>query len=173
MGIRETLNQKPQLATAITLVILATAVLFPRFGILWYIPPFDTVFDPMPTVQQLYYTTDNGQTTFVAPANRGASFDHDGKEAVRAYVFSCDKKKTRFVGYLERMNPDVRRRLSETPPRSSPEADAAQAAIMEQLEVKRPADAAWVKRLSPEGAAITQVDCEKTDDPPEDILPGD
>src|ERR1700722_10524228 len=48
-----------------------------------------------------YYTTDDGQTTFVDDFFKAYPFDHDGKPAYRAYMFQTSDGK-RFVGYLER-----------------------------------------------------------------------
>src|SRR5438552_9704577 len=58
-----------------------------------------------------YYTVDDGQNFFTANSETVAPFDYNGKAAVRAYVFECSGK--RFVGYLERYNPEARRSLVE------------------------------------------------------------
>src|SRR5688500_4271377 len=63
---------------------------------------------------QLYYTTDDGATTFTAPANLIPPFDHQGKPAVRAVMFSSDGGKTKFVGYLERYSAAAKREMEES-----------------------------------------------------------
>lgn len=50
-----------------------------------------------------YFTVDDGKTYFIAGDDNVPPFDHDGQQAVRAYVFQCGGKQ--FVGYLERFTP--------------------------------------------------------------------
>jgi hypothetical protein len=57
-----------------------------------------------------FFTTDDGQTWFSASANNLAPFDHDGKQAVKAWVYQCGSKK--FVGYLERYTPEAHKLLT-------------------------------------------------------------
>ena len=51
-------------------------------------------------VGEAFYTVDEGATLFADSADRIPPFDHDGKEAVLAAVFSCDQGKHQWVQYL-------------------------------------------------------------------------
>jgi hypothetical protein len=42
-------------------------------------------------VTRAFYTTDDGKTWFTDDAERLPPFDHGGKQAVRLYLFSCDR----------------------------------------------------------------------------------
>lgn len=53
-----------------------------------------------------YFTVDDGKTVFVDELGRFAPFKTPQGIAVRAFVFSCDKGKTRFVAYLLRHRRD-------------------------------------------------------------------
>jgi hypothetical protein len=95
-----------------------------------------------------FFTTDDGATWFVGDASQIPPFLHDGKQAVRAYVFECGGK--RFVNHLERFTPE-RRKLAEaaleaekagkSPPR--PPAAAGQT-VNWGVEVKKPGDKEWL-----------------------------
>lgn len=178
MGIRETLNKNPAIATGITIGIIVLAIAFPKYGILWYIPPFDSVFSDTPgPVTEMYYTIDDGATWFEDKAEKQAPFDKDGKQAVRVYLFSCDEKKTNFVGYLERLTPEAKakaealQKKSESDPSAMSEMDMV---LQDGVEVKRKGDAKWVKRNSPEGEKISQPICpDGKTDKLEIVLPND
>jgi hypothetical protein len=105
MGIRETLSKKPVLGISITVVVLVGAIAY-------------TVQSVMPSTAytKAYFTTDDGQSLFTANMDQRAPFDHYGKPAYRAYVFSCDGGKTTFVGYLERCTPEGLKRLAALQP---------------------------------------------------------
>src|SRR6187549_127395 len=96
MGLRESMNNHKRATAGVIAVIVLLAVA----GLAWQLTASSSGASGM--AGQLYYTTDDGATTFTAPANLTPPFDHDGKQAVRAIMFSSDGGKTRFVGYLER-----------------------------------------------------------------------
>jgi hypothetical protein len=50
-----------------------------------------------------WYTVDDGTTRFADDAERIPPFDHDGKQAVRLHLFSCDGGKTTFIAYLQKI----------------------------------------------------------------------
>jgi len=54
-----------------------------------------------------YYTIDDGATLFSDSLDLLPPFDHNGQQAVRARVFSCDGNKTHFIGYLEKYDPEA------------------------------------------------------------------
>jgi hypothetical protein len=136
----------------------------------------------MPT-QELYYSTDDGATTFTADAGNGLSFTKDGKEAVRAYLYTCDDKKTNFVAYLERDTPEARKQREALRAKATQAAESAQPGppvdammyndmmnAVEAVEVKKPGAGKWVKRFSAEGQQVTAVTC-PNGGTPQDLIP--
>jgi len=153
------MNKKPGLVTGLTIgiVVVVAAIL-----ILQNRKPH------VSAPNRAYFTTDDGATLFEDARDRVAPFEHDGKQAVQARVFSCNGGKKRFVGFLERM-PDRK-------------GTAAQPPVMEGRDprsfgaVIRPPNAPsakWVPKLSPEGGAITAaVKCPDGGDAvPEEVFP--
>lgn len=167
MGLRETLNEKPGLVAGAAAGILLVAVLL--IGLQMFRTP-----DPMRqgTGNQQFYTTDDGATLFADDATKIPPFDHQGAQAVRAKVFTCDGGKTRFIGYLERYTAEALVIL-RPPPGAEPQGDAAFMAMESGLEAKRPGDPRWVPmRNAPEFRRITTVTCpDGTPGPLEAVLP--
>lgn len=144
MGVRETLNKKPGLVTGLTIGIVAVVavVLFvqnrkPHAG--------------APT--RAFFTTDDGATLFDDSADQVAPFDHDGRQAVQARVFSCDGGKTRFVGFLER-TPD-KAKAAAAPAAPPQQGGRDLRPILSVIRAPNAPSAKWVPKNSPEGAAIT------------------
>jgi hypothetical protein len=156
VGIREQLNQKPAITTGVTIAIIVIAFAF----ILYQLIGGDGS-TSVPTKQ--YYTTDDGKNLFSDDPAKVPPFDHEGKPAVRAMVFTCDARKTQFVAYLERMTPEAKAKLeaaeaNKTPSPTDPMPDR-EMLLMEGVEVKKPNDTKWIKRASAEGSKITDVTC--------------
>ena len=158
MGVRETLNRNPALTTGLTVAVIVVAAAF----IVYQIAGNET---PHPPTPQIFFSTDDGKTYFADDYQKLPPFDVDGKSAVRAYVYTCDARKTTFVAYLERLTPDAKARVTGEMQRAggghntegiSPETAFA---MSEGTEVKRPGDTTWVKRSSPEGQTIQDVKC--------------
>src|SRR4051794_5748906 len=101
MGLRETFSKKPGAAAAVGVGLLAIGILVIALQLRAGGPP------SLPT--QAFFTTDDGQTYFPAGLENLPPFQHDGKEAVRAYVFECGGK--RFVNHLEKFTPDARKAM--------------------------------------------------------------
>jgi hypothetical protein len=89
-------------------------------------------------------------------------FDHDGKLACQAIVFSTDGGKTKFAGYLLRINPGAKARIDSQMQdfksgrtRSPPNVGVA------DVEVKRPgAENPWVSRANyAEAGKIMKPEC--------------
>ena len=162
MGIRETLNQNPSITTGATIGVILLALGFIVYQIVG-------VGDGVSAVTEMYYTTDDGKTYFADDVNKVSPFDHNGQEAVRAYVFSCDNKSTQFVAYLERMTPEAKKKLEESRAKAAdpsapggpggPGGMEMEFLMMEGMEVKKPGDANWSKRNSPEAEKAFQVTC--------------
>jgi hypothetical protein len=105
VGIRETLNQNQGITTGVTIGIVVIALII----IIWQLSGGRGYTFPT----RAFYTVDDGQTTFVDAIDRIPPFDHQGQEAVRVHMFSCDGGRTRFVGYLERYNPQAKARMEQ------------------------------------------------------------
>ncbi len=158
MGIRETLNEKPQITTAATIGLILVAV-----GII--------IFQMLPSrtaaavAGAQFFTADDGKTWFAAPGDAIPPIQKDGKEAVRAYLWTPDNGKTKFVAYLERYTPEGKKKLEDLADAVKKGAPAAADPMaFDQVngagrEVKLPNDpgAKWAKIASPEGKAITQI----------------
>lgn len=64
---------------------------------------------PSPGMQ--YYTDDDGQTWFQDSIENVAPFDHNGKTAVMAVLYSYDNGSKKFCGYLAKYTPDSKKKL--------------------------------------------------------------
>ncbi len=157
MGIREQLNQNPAITTGVTIGIIVIALGF----IVWQL--FGGSGGPSP-VTEMYYTVDDGQTRFADDATKVAPFDHDGKEAVRCYVFKCSDGKE-FVAYMERMTKDAKAKYEaavkaqQNPNENGQAMMEAEMLAIEGTEVKKPGESKWVRRNSPEGERVTIINC--------------
>jgi hypothetical protein len=162
VGIRETLNKNPAITTGGTIGIIVIALGF----IVWQL-----MGESQQTTDKMYFTVDDGKTLFSDSAQKNPPFDKDGKQAVKAYVFTCDDEKTQFVAYLERLTPEAKAQLEkamkEMPvpdPKAGPGATPAnfgmlEAINMEGTEVKKPGDAKWVKRASMDAEKVMTISC--------------
>jgi len=149
MGIREKLNENPQITTAVTGGIIAVAIMFMLYQALFSGPS-----SSLQTEQ--FYTVDDGKTWFADSINMVAPFQKDGKEAVRIYLWTCDEGATKpFVTHLERYTPEAKakfeqiQKLQNAKARPTAPQDLTDYASLEQLQytglqVKRPGDANWV-----------------------------
>src|SRR5438477_7566485 len=103
MGVRETISNRRHWGIGAAVALIAVAV-----GAIVYQRADGT--PERSTGMQAYFSIDDGQSYFEAPADSLPPFDHNGKPAIRAYVFKCDGKK--FVGYLERYRPEARQAMA-------------------------------------------------------------
>jgi hypothetical protein len=139
MGIREWLNRNQAVATVVVLVLVLAAVGLAGYQ---YFSNRRTISTKLPDA---YFTIDDGKTYFTASTSNVPPFDHEGKPAVRAYVFDCNGKK--FVGYLERYKPDARQAKLDK--------KATPATQIYGRELKRPGETTWVN--SGDQAAVAKV----------------
>ena len=151
MGVRESIERHRSWAAGIAVVgILAAAVFAFRATV------------PSPVAEaraaQAYYSVDDGATYFEAPADLVPPFEHNGKTAVRAAVFTCDGGKTKFVGYLERYPATAKQKIEAARQalKSGDQNVGPPAAAFAQVEVKKPgAGGKWVARSA--GAAAAEI----------------
>ena len=101
---------------------------------------------------QAYFTVDDGQTWFADGIERIPPFEHQGQQAVRVHLFTCDGGKTVFPVYLERYTAEgqaAMEKLREAEARG--EMDVSLYDHIERgQEVKRALDpdAPWVKMMN-------------------------
>ena len=110
--------------------------------------------------ERAFFTVDDGKTWFIDAASQLAPFQHDGKEAVRAYVIECNGK--RFVNHLERYTPDGKQamlRLRDIVKHGPPPGQLVAAAQQRGREVKRPGDTTWTATNAPTADAIVALKC--------------
>jgi hypothetical protein len=154
MGIRESLNQNQGIVICGATAIVLVAVLV--IGIqLW--PGGRQVHS------RAFYTIDDGQNLIVDRIDRHPPFEIDGRQAVRAYVFTCDGGRTRFVGYLERYTPDAHRHLEQMRDRDPQHMEMGMDEIIVYgSEVRRPnmTEGVWIPRRDTDRAEeVTDVRC--------------
>jgi hypothetical protein len=151
MSIRETIQKQKGIATAVSLLVFLIGSFFIA----------RQLFSGPPAISaSAYFTTDDGATLFVDSMEHLPPFDHNGKTAYRAWMYTTDEGKTKFLVYLERYTPAAKQRFetelaaynsgkSHVPPSISP-SDA---------EVKKPgAGNLWVGRSNfTEASKITDV----------------
>ena len=113
-------------------------------------------------VTKAFYTVDDGQNWFADSSERLPPFDHEGKQAVRAYVFRYGSGKP-FVGYLERFTENAKKQLEKIPAPSSQSPDKApsfeQQSFVNQIkaagsEIKKPGGNRWYSSQNAPAEAI-------------------
>jgi hypothetical protein len=139
MGVRQWFNDNARLtAVAVTVVVLA-AVGFVVMQVLAARPKIQS------GLPDAYFTTDDGKTFFVGNSASVPPFEYKGQQAVRAYVYECGGE--RFVGYLERFNPEAHKAMTS--------GNAGPHHHIYGRELKRPGEANWTK--SGEFAAVDKL----------------
>jgi hypothetical protein len=155
MGIAEGLQRNKGLTIFLSLTVIVVAVA----SIFWNTRPDAP--PPKAFAGQSFYTVDDGKTFFPDSSNKVPPFDEGGQTAVRAYVYTCDEGKTRFVGYLERFTPEGKKQMEEM---MSQKQGAAIPLLtntaLSAAEVKKPGATEWVPKGDIEKAApIFDVKC--------------
>lgn len=176
MGIRETLNRNPSIATGTTLAIIVIAVAFIVYS---YSQGGSSAKQPT----KAFFTVDDGKTCFTDDITKLPPFDHDGKEAVRVMRFRCGNGEP-FSGYLERYTAEAKKQLEEargatTGPAGkasarSPQDLAGLAVIMKMgTEIKKPGETTWTKLTDEQNRPrVMQVKCpEGQSDTPTPVTP--
>src|SRR5579862_7146492 len=131
-GLRAFINEHARLALAIVGLILILTVGFA-------VVQSQKVSHPSTHNPVAYYTSDDGATLFQGDAGTLPPFDHDGKEAVRAYCFP-DTGGKRTVWYLEKWTEEGKRVMAA--PTAGSTADL--------RLVKLPGASEWLRSSSPE-----------------------
>ena len=152
MDLRQQINKRPAAAitamAGILVVVVAFAILQIRNS------------RSGPAVSdRAFYTVDDGATLFVDSANRNPPFQHEGREAVLARVFTCDGGKHQWVQYLEKYSDQAKGQLDSPQSQGPPPERPGNTGPMSGLLVKRPGDSAWVPRMDPKAATILRPKC--------------
>jgi hypothetical protein len=92
--------------------------------------------------QHLYFTDDDGETWFVGDNKKQPPFDHNGKEAVCVFLYTCDDGKTKNVSYLLKFDSSVSGNPKDDPePSNTPQIPVGAPGAL----VKRKGDTKWVR----------------------------
>ena len=154
MGIRETLNEKPQVAIGASAALIALAV-----GAVAYQLAGASSADGART-RKVFVSVDDGQTFTVQPSDQIPPFTLDGKEAVVARVYECDGK--RFVAYLQKFTPAGKKALEQLQTeRGAAAVNAAAPTGVAETDFlyKKPGGTEWVTPTSPKAADVLRVRC--------------
>jgi hypothetical protein len=138
------LNQRPRAAAGIAGAIVLIAVVALAYQL-------RAGGGPAPLGSgEVYFSVDDGKTWFAHDAAKLPPFTHEGKQAVRAYVYDCGDGKP-FVNHLERYTPQaqkvmagLREKVAESKGAPPVMAGVQQAAV-DGRELKRPGDKEWVR----------------------------
>jgi hypothetical protein len=160
VGIREKLNENPAITTGATIGIILLALIFIGYQLF-------SGGDGPQIQTTAYYTTDDSSpegalaAMFADDVNKLPPFDKDGKQAYRAYVFSCDGGKTKWISYLQRYTAEAKTKLEAAQKNPQAEGPAMMEMVyMTGIEVKKPGTGKWVKQENrPDSAGITEIKC--------------
>jgi hypothetical protein len=141
VGLREKLREKPAIGYGMTAILLLVAGV-----VIWQ------SLQPTPPARKpkLLFTVDDGQTTFEADFDRIPPFDHEGRQAVRAYVFKPASGGEPFVAYLEKYSDEAKQRLESAEDPTEVMEDLPLSAYL----VKTPGKGTWVPSGGGEANAI-------------------
>ena len=153
MGIRETLNEKPGVTTAVTAGVVVLALIYIVYS-MW---PRSYARGIVP--QEAFYTTDLGATYAAKSTDTLYELDEQGKASnVRAWVYQWPGESKPFVAFLERVTPEVAR--AHPKPGAPGEEMDAMAQLMAEGDldghyVAPPGQDQWFEKGSPQGQQIS------------------
>lgn len=140
MGLREYIKDRPRAVAGVVAVVVAMGAVY----VYAQLTGNAREFAPAPT--QAFATVDDGKTYFTVPADQLPPFQHDGKTAYGAEVFSCDGGKTTFVGFIRRYSDRAKATITEARNRPGPTGRPMPPLdFIDGVEVKRPGESGWVK----------------------------
>ncbi len=145
MNFRELVNRRPKLAAA---SIIAIAVLAIGFS-------FQSSRGPKLSgpITQAFFSDDDGKSWFAEDINKPFPFDHNGRQAYRAYVFRCQSGDP-FVGYLASFSDAGAPKGTTAAPTRSEQFGPQKIPVM---QVKKPGESNWIPIDSPQGELIIDV----------------
>jgi hypothetical protein len=149
MDMRATLNAHPRttLIALLGIILLMFAYSFPRaMHRTRHGPPAAAAF----------YTDDDGQTLFVDVPGLLTPFDHNGKPAVSAAVFTADNGQHRWVQYLQKYNDDAAQQFSSAAGNHVQPTAAQLFTTMRDFLVKKPGAETWIPVTDPAAQELMQ-----------------
>lgn len=160
-GFRDVINRNPLIVMGAAALVVVVAVIWSAMSL--FGGSSSSGFGGQ-NLDRGYFTSDDGATYFEDSIENLPPFDKDGKTAVRAHVFTCNRGKDRFIGYLERYRTDVKQKLIELnkDPTNMENAMARSGLMMSGVEVKKPGEPPnkWVSSIkNVEFAAAMSVNC--------------
>jgi hypothetical protein len=99
---------------------------------------------------------DDGRTRFADDWERNPPFEHDGKQAVRLHLFSCDGGNTTFVGYLQKFPQETLQKYRDKGVDLATVEDEELAAEGGWL-YNRPGDTEWLSDRDPGGKYLEVI----------------
>lgn len=161
MGIRETLNEKPQIVTGATVAVIALALGYIVFQLTGIGSGGGPSGGSVPT--KAYFTADEGNTLIVDDASKLPPIEAGGQQAYRARVYSCDEGKTKFTAVVERVSENAMaelKKLTKPGAGGSGPPPAVQGMIAQQgLEVRQPKQTKWISVRDPAAQALLSPRC--------------
>lgn len=158
MGVRELVNQNRH----VTIGVLVAVIVLVLAWIIYANRSDDA--PPSPGEHKAWFTLDDGKTWFADDARRIPPFDHQGRQAVRCFVYSCGHGK-QFVSHLLRYTPEGKKMQEQLANQRS--FDPSQMAALQELtEIKPPntGDAKWIRRSNPRAAQLEKPMCPEGSD---------
>lgn len=110
--------------------------------------------------KNIFLSTDDGKTYFIAASDPLPPVSREGKFAVRAYVFSCGDQP--FVGYLERYSDRAKQLMRDmwTEQQAKGGPPSINTELLSGIEVKRPGETTWVSHADfARASTIMDVRC--------------
>ena len=172
MSLRETMNKNKNISVGITIAIILAAFVF-----IYYQIKGESIPEAPP--QMAYYTTDEGKTYFADDQMHEVPFDHNGQQAVRAWLYTCGESKEKKMGYLERYTAAFLKQVAQAKASKQPMDPMI---IVEQgdtiYEVKKPGPGNWVPKAGTTGQKLITPQCPAGQNanwvtPPVGTKPGD
>jgi hypothetical protein len=162
MMIREKLDKHTNLVSAVMILISIAAIC-----VAWTQMRGNSAhFVPGPN----YYTTDDSSPAaalaamFKDDSTKIPPFDHNGKPAYRAYVFTADGGRTKWIAYLERLSDEGQKRMNDINSGKAGNdpgmiAQAKEAVLRTQMEIKKPGETEWVSEVqsNPDMARVRKL----------------
>jgi hypothetical protein len=156
VGLREKMNDNPQITTGVTAAIILLVV-----GYIIYASMGGSAGVRVPAGSvKVFFTDDDGATWFPDDSKKVPPFDHNGKQAYGAVVYKCAGKT--FVNHMFRYTPEAKKKVEEIYAKNLPQDDPT---VMETIdgagkELKSPGQKDWVKLTEMNKArAIMQPKC--------------
>lgn len=117
------------------------------------------------TGQPGFFSDDDGKTWFTMGVGKVPPFDHNGRTAVRCYLYQCGSDK--FVAYLERYKPEYQQQAAKlaeaakTTPLNKLRGMTAELHALGQTcrEVKKPGEKNWITASDPAFKNIVIPQC--------------